>query len=194
MAQPTDTPGTACCTKPCAATPCCLVDFLMCQRVRVKSNALPQRECRCTDFTSLSQCCYIVHALSTPGHKPHGLAIAGSTEEVSLSSSHNQLVPPKDSLPRQLSGRQALQQDASPSQLPGPISAKQATPQEPVSDTQQQPQKQQQQQQPQPEAVSVPKAAVHGRPERPTSARRGPPKIPQTGSAGKHEICHPRAP
>lgn len=113
--------------------------------------------------------------------KPCWLPITGSTRDASPSSTQSQLASPQESLPRQLLNKQAAQQDASQSQLPGPSSAKQVTPLEPLSD------RQQQQQQP-PEATPVQKAAVSGRPERPTSARRGPPKIAQTGSAGKCDL------
>lgn len=109
------------------------------------------------------------------------LPITGLTREFLPGSTQNQLAPPQESLPLQLSNKQAAQQDASQSQLPGPSSTKQVTPLEPLAD------RQQQQQQP-PEATPVQKAAVHGRPERPTSARRGPPKIAQTGSAGKCDL------
>ena len=167
----------------CHSMLCCHVPE--CHRVGVKLMALPQRECCRIQLENLSHyfVTWYTHCLSSPGHKPH--VLAGLTEQVSPSNNHNQLAPPKESLPRQLSGKHTLQQDASPSQLPGPSSAKQETSQEPVSKNQQQQQ--------QPEGLSVPKAAVHSRPERPTSARRGPPKIPQTGSAGKYALCQPHA-
>lgn len=104
--------------------------------------------------------------------------LTGSTQGVPATSTQSQHGPRQDSLLRQPSSKEATQQEATPSQLPRGISAKPGTSQGPESDRQQQPS----------ELASLPKAApsAPSRPERPTSARRGPPKIPQTGSAGKH--------
>ena len=105
-------------------------------------------------------------------------SITGSTQDVTPTSIQDQRGPPQDSILRQPSSREASQQEAAPSQLPHRSNPQQGTSRGSESDRQQQPV----------ELASLQKAAIPSRPERPTSARRGPPKIPQTGSTGKHNL------
>lgn len=105
----------------------------------------------------------------------HRAVCAGTAGDAEPSSTRGLADIIQRSLPRQASGKQAPQVDALAKQLTGLSTAQQDASTALMTSTQL----------PQQQPSFTAGAAVPTRPERPTSARRGPPKIPQTGSAGK---------